>query len=214
MGGQDKKKSDGDQTTWKVFTVSALILGAVFAYQVIKGTSPATPPPASPSSVSAPAQAVLSGPVVEKRGKSKSGHQLPPDFRLPEIFSGKEIKLSAYAGKVVLLDFWATWCGPCRMELPHFVELHDAYKSKGFSMIGVSLDQQGPDVVRNFASQWKISYPIVVDSSGEVNMAYGGIRSIPMTLLIGKDGSVLESFIGYRPKEVFEEAIKKALKQS
>jgi thiol-disulfide isomerase/thioredoxin len=114
----------------------------------------------------------------------------------------------------VLVDFWATCCGPCRMELPHFVELHDTYKSKGFSMIGISLDQQGPDVVRTFAKQWKMNYPIVVDSSGEVGMAYGGIRSIPTTLLIGRDGSVLDMFVGYRPKDVFEAAIKKALKQS
>ena len=215
MAGKEPKMSNGDQTTWKVFTVSAILLGAVFAWQVIKGTAPATQvQPGAAVAVPSVAAAPATGPLVQQRGKSKSGKQLPPDFRLPELFSGKEIKLSAYAGKVVLLDFWATWCGPCRMELPHFVELQEKYKGKGFSFVGISLDQQGSDMVRNFATQWKLNYPIVVDSTGEVGMAYGGIRSIPSTFLIGKDGSVLDMFVGYRPKEVFEEAIRKALKLS
>ena len=137
--------------------------------------------------------------------------KVPPDFSLPEVNSGKEVKLSSYKGKVVLLDFWATWCGPCRMEIPHFVELQKTYKKKGFTLIGVSLDQQGPAVVKPFMTKWKINYPMVIDSTGEVQMSYGGIRSIPTTILIGKNGEVKDVFIGYRPKEMFEEAIKKAL---
>jgi thiol-disulfide isomerase/thioredoxin len=156
----------------------------------------------------APAQP---GTVAIQRGKDAKGNQLPPDFTLPDVMTGKDVKLSALAGKVVILDFWATWCGPCRMEIPHFIELQDSYAKKGFTMLGVSLDQQGPEVVQNFVKQWKINYPIVVDQTGDVNVAYGGIRSIPTTLLIGKDGSVKEAFIGYRPKEVFEAALKKAL---
>ena len=138
--------SSNDQTTWKVFTVAALILGAIFAWQAIKGTAPAeAPKPIEPASVAAPSMAAAAspnaGPLVTQRGK-KNGKQLPPDFSMSEIFSGREIKLSAYAGKVVLVDFWATWCGPCRMELPHFIELHKTYSGEGFSMIGVSLDQR------------------------------------------------------------------------
>jgi thiol-disulfide isomerase/thioredoxin len=207
--------SEQDQTTWKVFTVAALILGAVFAWQALKGTSPAeAPKPAdAPAAVSAPAAAepAPAKASVTERGKNAKGRQLPPDFALPEIFSHKEIKLSAYKGKVVLVDFWATWCGPCRMEIPHFVELHQAYKNKGFSVIGISVDQQGDETVQAFAKQWKINYPMIHDQQGDVGMAYGGIRSIPTTLLIGKDGGVITSFVGYRPKEVFEQEIKKAL---
>ena len=209
-----KQAGSADKTTWKVFTVTALILASVFAWQAIKGTAPAEAPKPE-ASVAAPAAApVQSGPITAQRGKAKSGRQLPPDFWLPEIYTDKQIKLSDYEGKVVLLDFWATWCGPCRMELPHFVELQEAYKGKGFSMIGVSLDQAGVDHVKTFTTQWKINYPIVVDGAGEVGMAYGGIRSIPTTLLIGKDGTVKAQFVGYRDKVEFETAIKKALAEA
>jgi peroxiredoxin len=212
----EKPEPGSDTTTWKVITVATLIFGAVLAWQILRGSAPAaapTPPPSTAAdAASAPAQpAPVAGPVTADRGKNKQGRQLPPDFWLPELSTGKQIKLSAFKGKVVLVDFWATWCGPCRMELPEFVELHNAYKRKGFSMIGVSLDQQGPAVVKNFITQWKITYPIVVDSTQEVGMAYGGIRSIPTSLLIGRDGTVRDVFVGYRQKEVFEEAIQKAL---
>src|SRR4051812_46596619 len=213
----ERRPPPDDQTTWKVFTVTALILGAVFAWQAIKGTSPAAPKPAdmAPAAAAPAASAPASkGPVVVGRGKAKNGKDLPPDFRMPEIFSGKEIKLSGYEGGVVLVDFWATWCGPCRMEIPNFVELQEAYRSKGFSIVGVSLDQQGDEVVKNFATQWKINYAMVHDQNGEIGAAYGGIRSIPTTLLIGKDGTVKELFVGYREKEVFEKAIKKALAEA
>jgi thiol-disulfide isomerase/thioredoxin len=146
--------------------------------------------------------------------QAQSRSKVPPDFSLPSVTvgaAGKEIRLSSYKGKVVLLDFWATWCGPCRMEIPHFVELQKQYGSKGFTLIGVSLDQQGEAVVKPFMQQWKINYPMVIDAGGEVQASYGGIRSIPTTVLIGKNGEVREVFIGYRPKELFEEAIKKAL---
>ncbi len=139
--------------------------------------------------------------------------KLAPDFTLPEVGSGDAIKLSSYRGKVVLIDFWATWCGPCRMEIPHFVELQKKYKGQGFAIIGISLDQQGEEVVKPFMKQWKINYSMVIDSSGEVQGSYGGVRAIPTSLLIGKDGEVKQQFIGYRPKEVFEEAIKKALQE-
>lgn len=213
-----KPAAEGDHTTWKVFTVAGIILAVIFAWQAIKGTAPASPPQspqvaAATSTVSSDSPAPM-GPVTADGGMTKSGKQRPPNFWLPDLFSGKQIKLSDYRGKVVIVDFWATWCGPCRMELPDFVKLHQKYKSKGFSMIGVSLDQGSVDSVKNFVTQWKMSYPVVMDHTGEVSSAYGGIRSIPTSLLIGKDGTVREAFVGYRPQDVFEDAIKKALAES
>ncbi len=137
----------------------------------------------------------------------------PPDFSLASVETGKEVRLSALKGKVVLIDFWATWCGPCRMEIPHFVELQKQY-SKDLRIVGISLDQQGEMVVRPFMRQWKINYDIVIDTTGQVQSSYGGIRSIPTALLVGRDGQVKDVFVGYRPKEVFESAIQKALTES
>ena len=139
---------------------------------------------------------------------------LAPDFSLPQVGSGKAFHLNAQRGKVVLVDFWATWCGPCRMAIPHLIELQKEYGKKGFTMVGVSLDQQGEPVVGPFYQQWKMNYPVVIDSDGSVARNYGGIRSIPTAVLIDRKGKIINGFVGYRPKEVFEEAIKAALAKS
>lgn len=143
-----------------------------------------------------------------------AAYEVAPDFEMKDIASGKTFKLSDQKGKVVLIDFWATWCGPCRMEIPHLIELHDEYKHKDFTMVGVSLDQRGESVVIPFYKSWKMTYPVVVDQYGEVARNYGGIRSIPTALLVDKQGRIINAFVGYRPKEEFEAAIKAALAKS
>lgn len=143
-----------------------------------------------------------------------SAYQPAPDFRLKDLKSGKDFVLSEQKGKVVLIDFWATWCGPCRMAIPHLIELQNEYKGKGFTLVGVSLDQQGEAVVNPFMKSWKLNYPVVVDQMGEVAKSYGGIRSIPTYLLVDKQGLVVNYFVGYRPKGEFEAAIKAALAKS
>ena len=142
---------------------------------------------------------------------SQADADMAPDFSLADVNTGKTFKLSAQRGKVVLVDFWATWCGPCRMAIPHLIELQDLYKGKGLQVVGVSLDQQGPAVVKPFYQQWKMNYIVGVDDQGNVARQYGGIRSIPTAVLIGKNGKVITGFVGYRPKEEYENAIKKAL---
>src|SRR5690349_2214209 len=83
-----------------------------------------------------------------------------PEWELTDL-NGKLIRSSDFRGKVLILDFWATWCVPCRVEIPHFVELQKQYGNKGFTVIGVSLDEQGPDVVKRFVKQFRVNYPIV-----------------------------------------------------
>jgi thiol-disulfide isomerase/thioredoxin len=144
-------------------------------------------------------------------GAQSSAYEMAPDFALKDISSGKTFKLSEQRGKVVLIDFWATWCGPCRMAIPHLIELHKQYKKQGFTVAGVSLDQQGEAVVKPFYKSWNMNYPVMVDQMGEVARLYGGIRSIPTALLVDKQGRVINAFIGYRPKEEYEETIKAAL---
>jgi cytochrome c biogenesis protein CcmG/thiol:disulfide interchange protein DsbE len=132
-----------------------------------------------------------------------------PDFALPDL-SGKTVRLSDFKGKVVLVDFWATWCPPCRKGIPEFIELQRRFEDKGFTTVGVALDQQGAAVVKPFAENFGINYPVVIGGD-EVSMAYGGIQAIPTTFLIGRDGSILKSYVGYHPQSEFERAIQAAL---
>ena len=138
-----------------------------------------------------------------------SGPQAP-DFTLNDI-NGKSYNLSAETkGKVVILDFWATWCPPCRMEIPHFQELHEEYAGKGLVVLGVSLDQGGLSAVRPFVEQNGVTYPVLIGDRNVAN-AYGGIRGIPTTFILDRNGRIVEKYVGYRSKDVFEGVVKKLL---
>jgi len=132
-----------------------------------------------------------------------------PDFTLTDL-EGNSLTLSQFKGKVIILNFWATWCPPCRREIPDFVELYEKYKDEGLLIIGVSLDRDGKRLVRQFSQEYKIDYPIVFADS-KVTRDYGGIRAIPASFIIDKEGSIKEKYVGYQPRATFEEAIKKLL---
>lgn len=134
-----------------------------------------------------------------------------PDFVLTSL-DGREVRLSQFRGKVVILDFWATWCPPCKLELPHFIELHHEYQDDGLVIIGVSLDKTGVREVAAFVKEWKIPY-VVAMGTGEVVRSYGGIRGIPTTFVIGKDGKIYRKYVGYRKKEVFQDDVSRLLKE-
>jgi len=131
-------------------------------------------------------------PHCAKEKKSSPG--LAPDFTLKTI-DGQEITLSKLKGKVVLLDFWATWCGPCRESIPHLIQLYKAYRENGFEMIGISLDKGDAAVVRNFAKSMDIPYPIVM-ATEEVARDYR-VTSIPTTFFIDKEGKIREKIPGF-----------------
>ena len=150
-------------------------------------------------------------PVLKPTGaeaQGSAGRKPAPDFRLIEL-DGKSIQLSGLKGKVVLLDFWATWCPPCQAEIPHFVALYAAYREKGLEIVGVSLDD-GPEVVRSFVKQKGIPYPVGLGSQSLAQL-YGGIRGIPTTFLIDKQGRIAKMYVGYQDKSVFESQIKTLL---
>jgi peroxiredoxin len=143
---------------------------------------------------------------------STTGSNPAPDFTLQDL-NGKSVSLAGLRGKVILLDFWATWCPPCVKEIPHFVELYEQYKDKGVEILGISLDREGISVVKPFVQKFQIKYPIMM-TDGKVDNDFGPITSIPTTFLIDSSGNIIKKYIGYNDKDVFETDIKKLLAQA
>jgi thiol-disulfide isomerase/thioredoxin len=132
-----------------------------------------------------------------------------PDFALTDL-AGKTVRLADFRGKIILLDFWATWCVPCREEVPHLIELQRQYAERGFTLLGIALDEEGAAVVKPFAQQFGINYPVVIGNT-RVSAAYGGMQALPTAFLIGRDGRILDTFVGDRAEADFERAIRSAL---
>jgi peroxiredoxin len=132
-----------------------------------------------------------------------------PDFNIKDL-NGDNLRLSDLKGKVIILDFWATWCPPCRAEIPAFNELYSEYKDQGLEIIGLSLDRDGPPVVKKFAKEYNIKYILAMGNDKIVN-SYRGIVGIPTTFIIDRDGNIRGQHVGFAPKEVFEEEIKNLL---
>ena len=132
-----------------------------------------------------------------------------PDWELTDL-NGRTTKSSDFHGKVLILDFWATWCAPCRVEIPHFVELQKQYGDKGLTVIGVSLDEQGQEVVKKFVKRLGVNYAIVMGNEKVVE-AYGGIDAIPTTFVIDRQGRIVSPHMGYDDKKVFEKEIQSLL---
>lgn len=131
------------------------------------------------------------------------------DFTMKDL-DGKDVSLASFKGKVMLLNFWATWCGPCKAEIPGFVELQDTYK-EDLIVVGYSVDDEAPQA-RAFADEYKMNYPILLGLGREdVQDAYGPIWGIPASFIISRDGKVCKKHLGIAPKSVFEKDIKALL---
>ena len=132
-----------------------------------------------------------------------------PDFSL-ESLDGKTTRLSDFRGKAVLLNFWATWCGPCKIEMPWFVDFQKQYGSQGLQIVGVAMDDASKEDIGKFARDMGVNYPILIGKEA-VGDQYGGIPGLPETFLIARDGKIVDKIIGLRGKAEIEDAIKKAL---
>ncbi|MBD3367628.1 MAG: redoxin domain-containing protein [Candidatus Eisenbacteria bacterium] len=122
--------------------------------------------------------------------------QFPPEFELPDL-DDNTVTLADYEGDVVIIDLWATWCPPCREEIPFLIELYEEHRNDGLVVIGIGLDQGGADVLRPFAEKHDISYPILVGGR-EISRTYRA-SSIPTTYIIGRDGRIAARHVGFHP---------------
>jgi len=135
--------------------------------------------------------------------------QAAPDFTL-ETLDGKTMHLSDFKGKGVLLNFWATWCQPCKIEMPWFAELQKQYGPQGLQIVGVAMDDASPKEIGEFAHDLGVNYPILVGKE-EVGNAYGGVQFLPATFYIGRDGRIVDKVVGLKGRGEIEDSIKKAL---
>jgi thiol-disulfide isomerase/thioredoxin len=137
--------------------------------------------------------------------------QVAPDFELQSL-EGKNVKLSDFHGKAVLLNFWATWCIPCKVEMPWFVELQKEYGPKGFQIVGVAMDDASTEDIAKFAKQMGVNYPVLLGKEA-VGQSYGGVGVLPTTFFIDRDGKLVAREFGLQSRSVFVDHIKEALGQ-
>jgi cytochrome c biogenesis protein CcmG/thiol:disulfide interchange protein DsbE len=135
--------------------------------------------------------------------------QVAPDFQLKDI-DGKTVKLSDYRGKAVILNFWATWCPPCKTEIPWFVDLQDKYRGQGLEVLGVALDDSSEKDIADFAKEMKMNYPVLIGKE-ETSDLYGGVEALPTTFYIDRSGKILQSVPGLIDRKEIEDNALKAL---
>jgi cytochrome c biogenesis protein CcmG/thiol:disulfide interchange protein DsbE len=148
---------------------------------------------------------LVCGCTAKEESDKATGQGVAPLFALKDL-EGNTVRLKDLRGKVVLLNFFATWCGPCRQEISDLVGLDKKFHSKGLQVIGISLDMEGAAVLHPFVRRYGITYPVVLGDR-QVVLDYGGIRGIPTSFLIDRNGMVIKHFVGFQPGQVIEAAV-------
>jgi len=143
--------------------------------------------------------------------KSPKDRKPAPGFMLKDS-DGRMVKLADYRGRVVLLNFWATNCGPCKIEIPWFVEFERKFKDRGFAVLGVSLDDEGWDIVKPFLSRFQVNYRVLLGDE-KVAAAYGGVDALPTTFLIDRAGRIGTMHVGLVSRDVYQGDIVRLLER-
>jgi cytochrome c biogenesis protein CcmG/thiol:disulfide interchange protein DsbE len=150
--------------------------------------------------------------TAPKNTFAKPGHRMAaPDFALTDA-SGRAVKLSDFRGKVVLLNFWATWCAPCGAEVPLLVGFQREYRDRGLQVLGVSLDEDGWKSVRPYIEKRQVNYPVMI-GNGDIARAYGGLESVPTTVIVDKTGRIAATHLGLCRKDEYEADIQAVLNE-
>lgn len=166
------------------------------------GQTPASEPSSAPSAeVAAPA------------GLIPVGNRVAAPQIDAQAVDGASFSLARSRGKVVLVDFWATWCPPCRKAIPHLIDLQRKYGSNGLQVVGISLDQQGKPIIDPYVRSAGINYPVIADPLGNYANLYGGVEGIPSLFMIDKSGRIAGKIEGYQPQETIERAVKSLLSE-
>jgi peroxiredoxin len=145
--------------------------------------------------------------ALDRASREATAEPAKLDFTLKDV-NGKDVRLADFKGKPLVINFWATWCGPCKLEVPFFVDLAQKYKAQGLTIVGISTDDT-PEDIRAFATEYKINYPLLVGlGHDDVMEAYGAQMLIPVTWFINADGTVSHSEAGIHPREWFDAQIR------
>jgi thiol-disulfide isomerase/thioredoxin len=197
----------------RVVLILALVIAFTGVVMVVKGHPRANNvvdlSVAQPSGVQQPAGKQDSESAAPDTPEPQNG-SLAPDFSLKSLPDGKEVRLSSLRGKAVVVNFWATWCEPCKIEMPSLVDLQKKYGSQGLQIVGVVMDDAEDKEISGFAHKMGVNY-MVLRGTEKVGDLYGGIDRLPMTYYLDRSGKVVDETLGMAGEAIIEDAIKRAL---
>lgn len=148
-------------------------------------------------------------PSTNATPKTSKERKPAPEFTLGDA-NGSSVKLSDYRGKVVLLNFWATWCGPCTLEIPWFIDFEQEFKSRGFEVVGISMDDEGWAAIKPYVAEHKMNYRVLLGDDS-VSQLYGGVEALPTTFIIDRDGKIASVHVGLAGKDEYLNEIQSLL---